>query len=78
MQTLADRKLNTIASITRLEDEELLSLIEQLLAKPKLEDWADSLTLKERTDLEEGLRDLQAGKTQDFETFMEQMNRKFS
>lgn len=73
MQTIADRKLNTIASIAQLENEELLSFIEQLLTKQGAEDWAIMLSPEERSDIEEGLRDMEAGRTVDYDTFMEQM-----
>lgn len=57
MQTIADRKLNTIASIAQLENEEMLSFIEQLLTKQGSVDWATTLSPKERSDIEEGLAD---------------------
>jgi len=66
MQTIADRKLNTIASIAQLENEELLSFIEQLLAKQGAVDWVTTLSPEERSDIEEGLRDMEAGRTVDY------------
>lgn len=57
MQTIADRKLNTIASIAQLENEEMLSFIEQLLTKQGYVDWATTLSPEERSDIEEGLAD---------------------
>lgn len=67
MQTIADRKLNTIASIAQLENEELLSFIEQLLTKQGSVDWAITLSPEERSDIEEGLKDMEAGRTVDYE-----------
>ncbi len=66
MQTIADRKLNTIASIAQLENEELLSFIEQLLTKQGSVDWATTLSPEERSDIEEGLSDMEAGRTKNF------------
>ena len=67
MQTIADRKLNTIASIAQLENEEMLSFIEQLLTKQGSVDWATTLSPEERSDLEEGLADMEAGRTVDYD-----------
>lgn len=77
MQTIADRKLNTIATIAQLENEELLSFIEQLLTKQGTVDWATTLSPEERSDIEEGLRDMEAGRTVDYDAFMEQIKLKF-
>ena len=67
MQTIADLKLNTIASIAQLENEELLSFIEQLLAKHPPVDWATALSPEERSDIEKGLKDMEAGRIVDYE-----------
>lgn len=77
MQTIADRKLNTIASIAQLENEELLSFIEQLLIKQGTVDWATMLSPEERSDIEEGMTDMEAGRTVDYDTFKEQIKTKF-
>lgn len=77
MQTIADRKLNTIASIAQLENEELLSFIEQLLIKQGTVDWATMLSPEERSDIEEGMMDMEAGRTVDYDTFKEQIKTKF-
>jgi len=77
MQTIADRKLNTIASIAQLENEELLSFMEQLLTKQGLVDWATTLSPEERADIEEGLADMETGRIVDYDAFMEQIKPKF-
>ncbi|MFM9949937.1 MAG: hypothetical protein ACKV1O_18520 [Saprospiraceae bacterium] len=66
MQTIAGRKLNAIASIAQLENEELLSFIEQLLAKQGYVDWATTLSPEEHSDIEEGLKDMDADRTVDY------------
>lgn len=75
--TLSDRKLHTINLLTNLEDEDLLELIELLLAETAKGDWALSLTKQDVEAIEEGLADLEAGKTEDFESFTSRMNAKY-
>lgn len=75
--TLSDRKLHTINLLTNLEDEDLLELIELLLAETAKGDWALSLTKQDVAAIEEGLADLEAGKTEDFESFTSRMNAKY-
>jgi hypothetical protein len=75
--TLAERKLHTIELITKLEDDSMLDVIEQLLSEEAQEDWAHQLTDQEKADLQEGLNDLDAGRTEDYEDFMQRMQQKF-
>lgn len=75
--TLAERKLHTIELITKLEDDSMLDVIEQLLSEEE-EDWAQQLTDQERANIEEGLNDLDTGRTEDYEIFMQRMQQKFS
>lgn len=70
--TLAERKLHTIELITKLEDDSMLDVIEQLLSEEE-DDWAQQLTDQERVNIQEGLNDLDAGKTEDYEAFMQRM-----
>ena len=60
--TISERKVHTIELLAQLEDENLLVLIESLLTEAQREDWADSLTEKEHTDIAEGLSDLEIGR----------------
>ncbi len=71
--TLADRKLQTIELLTKLKDEELLFLIEQLLIAETVGDWALALTEQQHSDIREGLSDLDAGRSEDYEAFQERM-----
>lgn len=76
--TFAERKLHTIELLTKLEDEQMLMLIEQLLSETKDEDWAESLSEQEQAAIRQGLEDLEAGKAEDYEAFQKRMQRKFS
>ncbi len=75
--TFSDRKLHTISLLAQLEDEELLVLIELLLLETAKGDWADSLSDREQADIVEGLADLKAGNTENFDTFNARMNAKY-
>ena len=75
--TLAERKLHTIELITKLEDDAMLLVVEQLLLAEG-NDWAQQLTDHEKAAIQEGLDDLDAGKTEDYEAFMQRMQQKFS
>ncbi len=75
--TLAERKLHTIELITKLEDDAMLLVIEQLLLAEG-NDWVQQLTDHEKAAIQEGLDDLDAGKTEDYEAFMQRMQQKFS
>ena len=76
--SLADRKLHAIELITRLENEDLLLLVEQLLIQANKEgDWAHDLSEKEKTDIEEGLADLDAGRKLSYEEFQETIKKRF-
>lgn len=76
--TFAERKLHTIELLTKLESEEMLLLIEELLRAEEGVDWAEHLSDQELTDIQEGINDLDAGKSEDYEDFMHRMERKFS
>jgi hypothetical protein len=64
--TISERKVHTIELIAQLEDENLLALIESLLAESQQGDWADALTEKAHADIAEGLSDLEAGNVESF------------
>ncbi|HFA49632.1 MAG TPA: hypothetical protein ENJ95_11520 [Bacteroidetes bacterium] len=77
-QTISDRKLRAIELITKLENEDLLTLIEELLQQSEVQgDWANNLSDKERNDISEGLSDLDAGRAVGYETFKENMKKRF-
>ncbi len=71
------RKLQLIERLTKLEDEELISLIEQLLQPDAAGDWAADLSENEKLLAEQGLADLEAGKTEPFEAFQKRMKAQF-
>jgi hypothetical protein len=68
--TISERKVRAIWLLTQLEDENLLALIESLLAKG---DWADSLTEKEQAEIAEGLSDLESGNVESLDAFNARM-----
>lgn len=72
-----ERKQHTIELLHKLEDETKLFLIEQVLSEAD-EDWAIHLSDQERADIQEGLHDLEAGRTEDYESFTQRMQHKFS
>ena len=74
--SLATRKLQAIELITKLENEDLLTFIEQLLIGEKAEpetDWANSLSNKEKASIQRGLDDLDKGRSVNYEVFKEKM-----
>jgi hypothetical protein len=75
--TISERKVHTIGLLAHLEDENLLALIESLLAEAQQGDWADSLTEKDHADIAEGLSDLDAGNVESLDSFNTRMNAKF-
>jgi hypothetical protein len=75
--TFSDRKLHTISLLAQLEDEEILILIELLLMETAKGDWADSLSKQDQADIAEGLADLEAGNTEDFDSFNARMTAKY-
>ena len=76
--TISDRKLRAIELITKLENEDLLGLIVQLLQQSAVQgDWAVNLNDKEKKDISEGLNDLNAGRAIDYTTFKENMKKRF-
>ncbi len=78
--TIADRKLRTIELITRLEDEDLLSVVEELLEKSsEFEgDWATDISEKDKSSILEGLEDLEKGRKVDFDDFKERIKKRFT
>lgn len=68
-----ERKLLFIQRLTQLEDEELFAVIEQLLLNAEEGDWADTLSNQERADIQEGLLDLNAGRTETYDAFMQRI-----
>lgn len=76
-RTLAERKLHTIELLARLEDEELLLLIEQLLVDTLGEDWADNLSESEKTSIRTGIAQLDKGEGESLESFQKRMKLKY-
>lgn len=75
--TLAERKLHTIELLARLENEELLLLIEQLLVDALDGDWADHLSESEKSSIRSGIAQLDNGEGEDIETFRKRMQSKY-
>ncbi|MFN0215868.1 MAG: hypothetical protein ACKVT2_16540 [Saprospiraceae bacterium] len=75
--TISERKVHTIELLARLEDENLLTLIESLLTESQQGDWADSLSEKEHSDIAEGLSDLEAGNVESYDAFNERLKARF-
>ncbi len=76
--TIADRKLNAIKLLAKLEDEDLLVIIEQLLQQAHTHgDWAQDLTENEKSAIAEGLDDLNAGRAIDYDDFKASMKKRF-
>lgn len=76
--SLADRKLKVVQLIANLENENLLDYIELLLEQSEeKEDWAHHLSDKEKADIQEGLSDLKAGRSVPYETFKENLKKRF-
>ena len=78
--TIADRKLRTIELITRLEDEDLLSVVEELLQKSsEFEgDWGTDISEKDKSSILEGLEDLEKGRKVDYDDFKERIKKRFT
>lgn len=75
--TLAERKLHTIELLAKLEDEELLLLIEQLLVDALGEDWADNLSEPEKVSIRTGIAQLDRGEGETLESFQKRMQMKY-
>ncbi len=75
--TFAERKLHTIELLTKLEDEELLELIEQLLVSSFGSDWTDNLSESEKNSIGTGMQQLDAGEGEPLEAFKKRMSVKF-
>ena len=78
--TIADRKLRTIELITRLEDEDLLSVVEELLQKSSEYegDWATDISEEDKSSILEGLEDLEKGRKVDYDDFKERIKKRFT
>lgn len=76
-QNFAFRKLNLIKKLTELQNEDLFEVLEQLLNVEDEGDWGKGLTEKDRVNIEQGLKDIEEGKTITLEEFNEQMKKKF-
>ena len=61
-QDFAFRKLNLFRKLTELQNEDLFEVIEQLL-KNEDEDWGKALTEKDQANIEQGLKDIEEGRT---------------
>ena len=75
--TISERKIHTIELLAQLEDENLLALIESLLAEAQLGDWADTLTEKEQANIAEGLSDIDSGNVESMDNFNSRMKSKY-
>ncbi len=73
---IAKRKLETISRLALLDDDALFLLIEQLL-KDEEGDWGENLTAQQKSDLEEGLQDLEAGSRESYDSFNSRMKMKY-
>ena len=74
-RTLESRKLHLIERLAAMKNEVIIQQLEVLLLQE--EDWWDDLTEKEKADLQEGLADLEHGRTETYESFTARMNQKF-
>ena len=74
-RTLESRKLHLIERLTAIENEIIVQQLEVLLLEG--EDWWDEMTEKEKAELQEGLADLEHGRTEAYESFTARMNQKF-
>lgn len=79
MQTaIADRKLHAIELISKLEDENLLTVIEGLLENSsEVGDWASDISEADKADILEGLEDLENGRTIPYDEFKESIKNRF-
>ena len=77
ISTLSDRKLHAIELISKLEDESLLTIIEGLLVDNDGTDWALELSKADRESIEQGLADLENGRTISLEEFTESVKARF-
>jgi len=79
MQTsIADRKLHAIELISKLEDENLLTVIEGLLDESGDNgDWGLDISETDKADILEGLEDLKNGKSMPYEDFGESIKNRF-
>lgn len=75
--TLAERKLHTIALLARLEDEDVLLLIEQLLTDALSDDWGDELSEPEKESIRRGIAQLNQGEGETLESFQQRVKSKF-
>lgn len=75
--TISERKIHTIELLAQLEDENLLALIESLLAEAQQGDWADTLTIKEQANIAEGLSDIESGNIESIDVFDSRMKAKY-
>jgi hypothetical protein len=74
-RTLESRKLQLIERLAATKNEAIIQQLEVLLLEEA--DWWDELTEKEKADLQEGLADLENGRTETYEAFTARMNQKF-
>lgn len=75
--TFAERKLHTIELLAKLEDEELLQLIEQLLKEDYKGDWSNDLSAAEQASIRAGLAQLDKGEGENLESFQKRIQAKF-
>ena len=71
------RKLQLIELLTKLDDEELLSLIEQILRPDAAGDWANDLSEAKKASVLSGLQDLEMGKAEPLEAFQQRAKAQF-
>jgi hypothetical protein len=57
------QKLDLIHWITELQDSTMLDTLEVIKNQSAQEDWWNSISVAEKTSIEKGLSDIQAGRT---------------
>jgi hypothetical protein len=75
--TVAERKLQIIELLAKLENEEMLAFIEQFLQGAAVSDWADELSESDLRSIQKGMEELDSGKGEDWEKFKTRMQSKY-
>ncbi len=68
IMNIETRKVNVISWITHLSDEEILSKIESLQNNEP--DWWDLISNEEKSEIEQGLAEIERGETKSHEEVM--------
>ena len=67
------RKMYVISRLTHLDNEEILSKIEQLIAEES--DWWDMIGDDEKSEIAQGLSDIEKGRTKPHSEVMAKYNK---